>query len=282
MVTTLRKVLVKKPDACYIVDDIKKWHYAALPDLKNAEAEHDAFVKILTDNGATVVYHTTDPKLPLADSIYVHDPALLTDKGAVILQMGKQLRNGEESELEKTFTSLGIPILGRFRDNATAEGGDMLWLDQNLLAVGRGYRTNAEGIKQLREILAPIGVTVFELHLPYFWGPEACLHLQSVISLVGKKKALVYLPLCPVPLIQYLNENGFTLIEAPQNEFEVTQATNVLCLGEGKVLALENNPVTKKRMEEAGIQVFTYQGNEISLKTEGGATCLTRPLLRYD
>lgn len=57
---------------------------------------------------------------------------------------------------------------------------------------------------------------------------------------------------------------------------------NVLCVKEGKVLTLENNPVTKKRMEDAGIQVLTYRGNEITLKTEGGATCLVRQLWRSD
>jgi len=282
MVTTLRRVLVKRPDPSYVVEDATKWHYTAIPDLAAALKEHDEFVNVLKANGVEVEYHEIEAGLPLSDSIYVHDPAILTDKGAVILQMGKPLRRKEESELEKTFTRLGIPILYRLHGSATAEGGDIVWLDQKTLGVGRGYRTNAEGIRQLRECLEPIGVTVLELHLPYFWGPEACLHLQSVISLVGKKKALVYLPLCPVPLVQYLNENGFALIEAPQNEFEATQATNVLCLGEGRVLALENNPVTKKRMEDAGLKVFTYRGDEISLKTEGGATCLTRPLLRED
>jgi len=217
----------------------------------------------------------------LADSIYVHDPAILTDKGAVILRMGKPLRRNEEARLKETFQKQNIPILGELTGDATAEGGDIVWLDEKTLGIGRGYRTNAEGINQIRKLVEP-EITVLEFHLPYFWGPEACLHLQSVISLVGRKKALVYLPLCPVPLIQYLEEHGFTLIDAPQSEFEKTQATNVLCISEGKVLALEGNPETKKKLEEAGLQVFTYTGKEISLKTEGGATCLTRPLLRKD
>jgi len=282
MIATLREVLVKEPDASYVVQDPKKWHYEHIPNLSTAKKEHDNFVQILKKNGVKVVYHTIENSHSLADSIYVHDPALLTNKGAVILQMGKPLRRGEESEIEKTFIKLGIPILFRMHGSATAEGGDMLWLDNNTLAVGRGYRTNEEGIRQLTACLKPIGITVLEFQLPYASGPDACLHLQSVISLVGIKKALVYLPLCPVPLVQYLSENEFTLIEAPQEEYEKRQATNVLCLSKGNVLALEGSPITKQRLEAAGLNVYTYSGEEISINTEGGATCLTRPLLRFD
>lgn len=275
MVNTLRRVLLKRPDSSLSADP-QKWHYTSTPDVAAAEKEHDKLAEILRENGVQVDYHEVSPSLGLADSIFVHDTSFMTNKGAIILQMGKALRRDEPAEVEKTLTKLGIPILYRLHDSGTAEGGDIVWLDETTIGVGRGFRTNGEGIRQLRECFGSIGVKVLEFHLPYFWGPDACLHLQSVVSFVGKKKAVVYAPLCPVPLIQELKERGYTLIEVPQNEFEQTQGTNVLCLKEGKVLTLENNPETKKRMEAAGLQVLTYQGNEITLKTEGGATCLVR------
>ena len=118
------------------------------------------------------------------------------------------------------------------------------------------------------------------MQLPYYTGPEACLHLLSLISIVDHKLAVVYLPLLSVPFWQYLQQEcGFRLIEVPSEEFE-TMGPNVLALAPGQCLMLEGNPVTQQRLVEAGCEVLTYRGNEISLKAEGGATCLTRPILR--
>jgi N-dimethylarginine dimethylaminohydrolase len=102
---------------------------------------------------------------------------------------------------------------------------------------------------------------------------------MSLISLVDHDAAVIYLPLLPVPFWQYLTERSFRFIEVPDEEFE-SMGTNVLALAPGKSLVLEGNPITKRRLEEAGCEVFTYRGNEISLKAEGGPTCLTRPILR--
>jgi arginine deiminase len=55
---------------------------------------------------------------------------------------------------------------------------------------------------------------------------------------------------------------------------------NVLAVAPRVCVMLDGNPITKQRLEAAECQVFTYRGEEISLKAEGGATCLTRPILR--
>lgn len=278
MIEPLLKVLVKRPDQSFAVNDPQKWHYTSKPDLANAQHEHDAFVKILTDHGAEVIYH--DEYLPdLADAIFVHDPVIVTDSGAVILRMGKLLRQGEEEAIERKLNAMGIPTLFKLSGSATAEGGDILWVDEKTLAIGHGFRTNAEGIEQIREGLAGLGITVIAVELPYWEGAESCLHLQSLISLVDEKVALVYLPLLPVQFVNYLKEKGFQLIEVPEREF-LTMGPNVLAISPGICLTIEGNPITKQRLEARNIQVMTYMGNDISLKAEGGATCLTRPLLR--
>jgi N-dimethylarginine dimethylaminohydrolase len=214
-----------------------------------------------------------------ADAIFVHDPAIVTDQGAIILRMGKALRRGEEEAIATTFRQLGIPIHYTLHGEALAEGGDLLWLDEKTLAVGQGFRTNAEGLRQLGEALAGQGVALVPVQLPYYQGPAACLHLMSFISLVDEDLAVVYLPLMPVPFWQFLCGRGFRLVEAPDEEF-TTMGPNVLALAPGKCLMLQNNPITRQRLEAAGCQVLTYQGDNISLKAEGGATCLTRPILR--
>jgi dimethylargininase len=279
MIAPLRTVLVKRPDNAFAVDDPAVWHYAGRPDLLAAQQEHDALVALLRDAGAEVLYH--DESQPdHADAIFTFDPALVTDQGAVILSMGKSLRRGEEAAMARCFDALGIPILYTLHGEARAEGGDLLWVDHDTLAVGQGFRTNSAGLRQLREALTPLGVTVLPVDLPYFTGPDACLHLLSLISVVGDHLAVVYPPLLAVPFWQELERRGFRLIPVPDAEF-ATMGPNVLALSPGRCVMLEGNPITQRSLLDAGCQVDTYRGDEISLKAEGGPTCLTRPILRY-
>ncbi len=278
MVDPLRRVLVRRPDAAFAVDDPERWNYAGRPDLGEAQREHDALVGVLEDAGAEVIFH--DATLPkLADAIYVVDPVLITGAGAVVLRMGKALRRGEEAALAARLEALGVPVLFRLEGSGTAEGGDLLWLDDRTLVAGRGFRTNAGGIEQLRAGLAHLDVEVIAVDLPYFSGPDACLHLTSFVSLVDRDLAVIYPPLAPVPFWQLLEERGLRLIEVPYEEF-ATMAPNVLALAPRHCLMLEGNPVTRRRLEAAGCRALTYRGREISLKAEGGPTCLTRPILR--
>ena len=117
------------------------------------------------------------------------------------------------------------------------------------------------------------------VQLPYFEGPEACLHLMSLISLVDADLAVVYRPLLPVPFYHLLVAHGVELIDVSDEEF-ATMGTNVLALGPRHCLMLDHNHETRAALEEAGCRVATYRGDEMSLKAEGGATCLTRPILR--
>jgi N-dimethylarginine dimethylaminohydrolase len=278
MVAPLRRVLVRRPDRSFAVDDPELWHYAGRPDLVAAQREHDDLVAILRRAGAEVIYHD-EPQDGRADAIFVFDPALITDAGAVILRMGKERRRGEEAALARRIAALGIPIHATLHGTALAEGGDLLWLDHQTLAVGLGFRTNAEGLRQLGAVLGNQGVTLVPVELPYYGGPAACLHLLSLISIVDYDLAVVYPSLLAVPFWQLLERRGFRLIEVPDQEF-ATMGTNVLALAPGECLMLEGNPITQRRLEAAGCRVQTYRGNEISLKAEGGPTCLTRPILR--
>ena len=278
MYAPLHNVLVRRPDAAFGAADPARWHYTDQPYLPLAQQEHDAFVNLLLGAGVEVVYH--DAPLPdHADAIFVHDPALLTERGAILLRMGKALRQGEEAALGLSLRRLGVPILYELSGAATAEGGDLLWLDERTLAVGLGFRTNAAGFDQLGEALAGLGVALVAVQLPYFEGPDACLHLMSLISLVDRDLAVVYRPLLPVPFYQLLEARGVALIDVSDEEF-ATMGTNVLALAPRRCLLLEQNRETRRALLAAGCEVLTYRGDELSLKAEGGPTCLTRALVR--
>jgi dimethylargininase len=278
MVEPLRRVLVRRPDEAFGDADPARWHYVSQPDLEVARTEHDAFTATLREAGCEVLYH--DAPLPdHADAIYTHDPVIVTDAGAVVLRMGKAERRGEEAAIAQTLESLGVPILATLEGEATAEGGDLVWLDHQTLAVGRGYRTNAEGFRQLTAALRPLGVETVEVQLPHGDGPASCLHLMSFISMLDHDLAVVYPPLVPVPFMELLAARSIALVEVPAEEYQA-MGPNVLALAPRRCLAIEGNPITRKRMEAAGCEVLTYRGRELSLKAEGGATCLTRPIFR--
>ena len=124
------------------------------------------------------------------------------------------------------------------------------------------------------------GATVLDYDLPYFTGPEACLHLLSLISPVDVDLAVAYPPLMPTAFWAELRRRGVRLLEVPEEEFLHTQATNVLTVAPRKCIMLDGSPVTKQLLEMADCEVVTFPGEPLSFKAEGGPTCLTRPVLR--
>src|SRR5918993_5257261 len=278
MVAPLKRVLVRKPAPPAAEERFADFGYPRAVDHDRTEQEHDAFRALLADAGAEVVVAGPD-ETGLLDAIFAYDPSLMTDAGAVLLRPGKDLRLAEVGLAERTYAELGIPITGRIEAPGTVEGGDTLWLDERTLAVGRGYRTNSEGIRQLAALLAPHGIETMTVDLPHWRGPDECLHLMSFISPVGERLAVVYLPLMSVAFVQELQRRGWSFIEVPDEEFE-THGCNVLALAPKRVLVCDGSPVTRGRLEAAGCEVVTYVGNELSHNRAGGPTCLTRPILR--
>jgi dimethylargininase len=279
MVGRLRRVVMRRPGDAMAAADPAAWHYAGAIDVEAARGAHDAFADALRAQGVEVLYH--DAPLPEhSDSVFVFDPVLVTDQGTLVLSMGKDRRRGEEEPLARALQGCGVPIYGRLEGAARAEGGDTMWLDHDTLAVGRGFRTNAEGVRQLRGLLQPLGVTVLDYDLPYFTGPEACLHLLSLISPVDVDLAVAYPPLMPTAFWAELKRRGVRLLEVPEEEFANTLATIVLAVAPRSVVMLEGCPVTRQLLEMADCEVATFPGEPLSFKAEGGPTCLTRPVLR--
>ena len=251
--------------------------WRAAPDPGRADDEHAAFREALAAVGAEVVIGAT-PVPGDPDAIYAYDPSLPTDEGVILLRPGKPGRRGEPAALEADLAAEGLTVLGRLTAPATAEGGDMFWLDTGTLLVGRGYRTNDEGIAQIRALL-PHDIDLIVFDLPHHRGPDACLHLMSFISPLDSDLVAVFLPMAPVRLLDILRDRGYSLVEVPEDEYD-SQGPNVLALGPRLALALDGNPETRRRMEAAGVEVRTFIGQEISRKGDGGPTCLTRPLER--
>ena len=274
MTGDLRRVLVRRP----LPADADAWEayaWRARPDVAAAQAEHEAFCLLLEEAGAEVVVSEHDEGNP--DAIYTYDPTLVGRDGAVLLQPGKEGRRREPEATAGPLEAAGVPIAARVDLPATVEGGDTVWLDEQTLLVGIGYRTNAVAPLALHDALPGVDLVLFDL--PHWNGAGEVMHLMSFISPLDDDLALVYPRIAPTRLMWLLAERGIDVVEVPDEEFD-TMGANVLALGPRRALALEGNDETRRRMERAGVDVVTYRGDEISRKGDGGPTCLTRPLLR--
>ncbi|MFC2157805.1 dimethylarginine dimethylaminohydrolase family protein [Acidobacteriota bacterium] len=279
----LRHVLLKHPREAFLSGEAinKQWkslNYSSPPDLEESFQEYEEFVRILEEFKILVDFLPEDRRTGL-DSLYVRDAAVVTSRGIVLGSMGKQARSREVEALEAYLRHRQIPVLGRITGEGRLEGGDVVRLDSDTLAVGLGYRTNREGISQLAEITQGFCREIIEVPLPHWDGPKDVLHLMSFISPLAPGTALIYSRMMPVFFRQILIERGFELIEVTGPEFDM-MACNVLALAPGKCLMLDGCPQTKALIEKNGIEVLTYSGKEISRKGAGGPTCLTLPLFR--
>ena len=280
MAGELRHVAMRRPGAI-LSADAAAWHYTNDLDAPALTAQFDAFAALLEAHGVTIHWLEPDADDGLADSVFTYDPSFTIPAGAIILRPGKAARAGE-AELHRRFYEGLMPIVGSIEAPGTVEGGDCLWLDQTTIAVGRGYRTNQAGIEQLAAIVEPYGITLESYDMPWFHGPEACLHLLSVVNPLDADLSLVYAPLVPVALYVRMQEMGYELLHVPDDEFGSSAGLNlnVLPTAPRRCLAIAGFPRTAELMRAAGCEVTTFEADELCLPCEGGPTCLTRPLLR--
>ena len=273
MTSRLSRVAVRPPSAR---GDYPAAHWAQPLDRDLLQEQHARFVALLERLGCFV--ELLDERVDMPDSCFVYDPAFVVGSGVIELRGAKKVRQGEPPLLTAELHALGVPVVGRLRAPATADGGDMFWIDATTLAVGRSYRTNQAAIDQLRSLLAPSSVTVEAFDLPHDLGPEFCLHLMSVVSPVRDDLAVVYERLAPVALLQALQSRGIEIVKVPEEDY-ASLGCNVLAVAPGVVVMAEGNESTAKALRDHGVEVHTYAATEIN-KGEGGPTCLTRPIKR--
>lgn len=279
----LQSVFIKSAKHAFVSDaelsaQWRELNYVSLPDFNNALEEYKMFHTYFTNKNIEIHAFPFDETVKI-DSIYCRDASIATDFGMIICNMGKGGRISEPQSHLNIYRTYNIPVLGTIEAPGTLEGGDVAWLDETTLAVGHTYRTNTDGIKQLKALLEPNGVDVIVVELPHYKGENDVFHLMSILSPVAKDLAVVYSPLMPIAFRNELLKRGFELIEVPDEEFE-SMGCNVLAIAPRQCIMVDGNPKTKQLLEQAGCEVTAYKGNDISVKGGGGPTCLTRPILR--
>lgn len=277
----IRRIALRRPQEAFISQEKvdSQWNelaYTGRPSYERAVQEYDELLTLFRNFGMEIDFLPADETLSI-DSLYVRDATIVSHEGVIACSMGKPQRMYEPAVAEKAFTTLGIPVVGAIHGSGRLEGGDVVWLDSETVAVGRTYRTNAEGITQLQSLVGS-EVEVITVPLPHYRGPSDVFHLMSILSPIDYDLFLVYSPLMPIPFREELRERGM-LVEVPPEEFE-RMGCNVLAVAPRQCIMLKGNVRTKTLLEEAGAQVHEVEGEEISHKGQGGPTCLTRPLVR--
>jgi N-dimethylarginine dimethylaminohydrolase len=273
MVAPLRRVLVRRPATA------GDWAGAGwrTPDPVKLERQHEAFVELLDGLGVEVeVAAALDG---LLDATYMHDPLILSARGGIPLNMAKPARRREPAHAAEELARLDIPVLGTLGQDAYADGGDRFWLDDTTAAVGLGYRTNRKGAQALQALLAPEGVHVETYDMPHDEGPGHVLHLQSFLSAATEDLFVIYEPLAPVRLLTDIRARGIDWIAIDRESYD-NMGCNVLAVRPGVTVMVDAAPQVRSALEGRGVEVHVYDGSELSLKGDGGPTCLTAPLLR--
>ena len=279
---TLRQLVVKHAHDAFggpdqIATEWRPLNFTAAPGFALAIDEYDRFLDLVSQGGTEVLRLPRGPGVGL-DSIYVRDASIVTPRGVILCNMGKPQREGEPAAQDRAMLEWGVPVVGAIRDGGRIEGGDVVWFDDRTVAIGRGYRTNDEGIRQFQSLVGD-AVEVIVVPLPHWRGPRDVFHLMSILSPIDRDVSVVYSPLMPVPFRERLLDLGHQLIEVPDGEFD-SMGANVLAIAPRRCVVVAGNPRTRSLLEQAGADVLVYSGTEISLKGGGGPTCLTRPLAR--
>ena len=281
MTSALRRVALSKPGVALLKAQAETWNYGPTFDRDKVLTQHNAFSDLLVSYDIDILWMDQDNP-SIADAVFTYDASLMTPAGAILMNPGKVLRQGEQALHKAFYDSVNIPVIGEINGHARAEAGDTLWLDSNTLAIGRGFRTNQLGIDQMTEILNQQGITVHAFDVPYYQGSAACLHLMSLVSLVDTKIAAICDLLFPVSLYQLMERMGYHFISLPFAEYQAsgTLSGNILTIAPGECIMIDGYSQTRNTLEAAGVKIRVFKGDALCIGCEGGPTCLTRPILR--
>jgi N-dimethylarginine dimethylaminohydrolase len=268
-VAPLEAVLLHRPGFELAVADADAALMLEKPDPVRAGQQHDALARTYRELGVHVDY--VDPSItPPPNLMFVADLFFMTPGGAILARPASSVRAGEERWVARRLADIGIPILRTLSGTAVFEGADAQWLDENTVLVGRGMRTNAEGARQVSEVLRDIGInTVFTDLAPHL------LHLMGQLRFLDRHLALVRRGCLADDALQALRQHGYDVEFFPdESELDERSPHNFVTLAPRTVLMPANCPVTQQFYEDRGAKCYTIEVDELA-RAAGGIGCLT-------
>lgn len=269
----LRKVILSEPKYLKImkpINEIQKKHEKNNINSKIACEEHKSFVEALQQNGVEVIL--TKPHEMFPNSVNTRDIGVTTPQGLVFGRFYSPYRWGEHRLVEQTLDDLNININEKF-NTGTFEGGDFMYVDRNLVAVGMGIRTDAKGINNIRKVFSNIGVEVITVEFE-----EKFLHLDMIMNVIDDKTAVICKAALPKKIIELLLSKNFTLINVEEKDVFLHKC-NLLSIGNKTIISHRQARSVNEKLEDLGYKILELDLVE-TLKSGGGPRCMSFPLLR--
>lgn len=247
-----------------------KWHEMGRgPDPVKSLEQYDIVKNTLEKEGVKV--WEIRPSEKFTYQVFTRDVGVISNQGAFVGQFKFDPRKGEIEPFIRVLEQNDIRVVHCVENSAIFEGGDFLFIDQNEAFVGVGDRTNGDGLEVLNSQFS--SMTLHPISLP-----KDFLHLDVVLNIISPRIALAYLPAISDEGRSILESHKFEIIDVPQEEQE-TMATNVLAIGEKKIITASCNKITNEKIRKKGFDVFEAEMSEI-IKGGGGIRCMTLPVLR--
>lgn len=275
----LRSVLLHPPGPEFEVDDPEAALMLQRPDPERALSQHRALVEAYEREGVSVHFVDPDgsPPGPFPNLIYVADLLFMTPEGAILARPAGAVRAGEERWVQRRLAELGIPILRAVSGSASFEGADAMWVDPETVLIGPGFRTNRDGVRQVRRVLEDLGVRTLLAEVP-----SASMHLMGQLRIVDRDLAFYRKGRLPRSAVKALEERGFSLHPFPDlQEMDARFANNIVTLGPRRILMPDGAPVTQGFYRDHGVECVGVALDEIH-KGAGSVGCLTGVLRRED
>jgi arginine deiminase len=271
----LRSVLLHRPGGEIAVHaDYDSVLQLASLDLSRAQDEHDLLAAAYRQAGVEVHFLGPDDQAR-PNQMFCANLLFMTQQGAILARPVSAQRAGEERPVAARLAALGIPILRTLTGTATFEGADAIWLDETTVFIARGLRTNEEGIRQVTQLLADLGVKTIAVDLPY-----GTMHLMGMLRIVDRDLAICGPHRTPHACVMALRERGYyTAFLSDELEAQRGRAMNMVTLGPRKVLMVDGCPQARNLYESLGIHCLTTPAAELS-KAAGAVGCLTGVLRR--
>jgi len=248
------------------------WRGTEIPALSEQQAQHDALVTALREEGVEVAM--LDRCAPgRHKSVYTRDSAIAVKGGAIVTRMGPRVRRGEEAPVTETLARLGCPILRTIHGTGLVEGGSFAWIDPQTAVIGLSSRVNEEGARQIEEVLRVQGARLLRVAIPGYR-----LHIDGAFVMLDHRVALVNPVILPFVFMEELERLGVQMILLTHED--PSWASNCLAVAPGRVLMSDAvGPRTQDALDKAGISVRLVPYDRVYLGG-GGIHCSTCPLVR--
>jgi N-dimethylarginine dimethylaminohydrolase len=243
--------------------------------------EYDSILNTYARLGVEVVRLDSTPlnsdRNYLYNLMYCRDLFFMTPAGAIIGSMANKVRREEVLYAQRTLEALGVPILHAIEGEGLFEGADALWINERLVAVGIGNRTNMAAFAQLEAVLEQQGVTTVSLPS----HQTRTQHLLGTVQIVDRNLALVRYEIIDPELIRFLKANGFAIVAIPENhEVMARQAMNIITIAPRTIVMTAGCPDTKRLYLNAGLKVAAEIEISQLINGAGGLACATGIIAR--